>query len=178
MVGDVVTESERVLRLLVRPEVVDAFLLGRPLDEVEIRLAILRAGFPLGLGVKALQLVPGEIEGSEHILYDVPNIHVLKNLAVFGQLQQREPGNADGPVAGELALLANAAELAHDGVEVPLAAAGQGERDGKPLPDELRSGDRRILALQLQHHLERLAKLLGVLQRPNNERFLAQRRLH
>ena len=84
MVGDVVTESERVLRLLVCPEVVDAFLLGRPLDEVEIRLAILRAGLPLGLGIEAFDLVPGEIEGSEHILHDVPDGHVLENLAVFG----------------------------------------------------------------------------------------------
>ena len=63
VVGDVVTEIERVLRLLVRPEVVDAFLLGRPLDEVEIRFAILRAGLPQGLGIEAFDLVTGEIEG-------------------------------------------------------------------------------------------------------------------
>ena len=112
------------------------------------------------------------------MLHDVPDVHVLKNLAVFGQLQQREPGDADGPVAAELALLADAGELAHDRVKVPLAAAGQSERDREPLPDELRTGDRCFLALQFQHHLERLAKLLGILERPDDKSIIAQRRLH
>src|SRR5205814_7544657 len=79
-------------------EVIDAFLLHQPADEVEVCLAILHAVFPLRISPAQLEFIILETVALKDLLNDVRHFFFLENAAIGSAREKPKPGNQSRPV--------------------------------------------------------------------------------
>ena len=108
-----------MLALGVDEEVVDAFLLEQPVDEVIVGLAVLNAVVPGAIVGRQPVLKLGHRVVGEDLLDDLRHRLVLENLAVRRARKIPKPRVDTRPVMSVTPLSAQTAELADQPVEVP-----------------------------------------------------------
>ncbi|MCY1408771.1 hypothetical protein D9M71_241000 [compost metagenome] len=135
----VVGEHQGLAGLAVLEEVVDAFLLHQPADEVEVRLLVLHAVFPLPVG--GLQaLLHGVVVVAEDLVEDFHHALLLEDLAVRGTGQEPQPRphrEAIDVVARGAALAADQVHARHLSAQVPCAFVAEVDGQAQRLAERL-----------------------------------------
>lgn len=175
MVGAVgVGQHQHVALLFVAEEVVDAFFLHQPADELEAGLAVLHAVFALAITAAQGVLEVGETQVAEYLLDDLRRAQVLEDPAVAGARQQPQPRAQGHPIAGELATVDRLATARDDAMEIARATQAQLQRQAHRLAEQLVEVDRRIVAGQLQLIVEQAAEFFAAAHLAEQQHVRAQ----
>ena len=157
-------------------EIEDAFAFHQARDKIKGRFSILNTELPraVGLGQRVFEVRKAQIR--KNLLDDIGRGLVLKNLVALIHGQQPEPRINLGKISSKARGISCLREAADNAVHILLvASAGQLNRNGYVLSDNLREIDRRILREQLQMVMEQPRNPLFTLKALENEFIRTQR---
>ena len=139
-----VAQHQRVLPVLMREVIEDAFLFQQPGDEVVVRLPVLHAIFALAVAAGQRLLDVGVAGALADRLDDLRHRLLLEDAAVAGMGQHPQPGVQFRLVMGDLAAVVDMGQLdpPDDGVDVAdRFLVAQRDGDGHRLADDAVEGD-------------------------------------
>ena len=170
-----IAKGERMAAGTVLVKIVDAKPLHQAVHKIAVRFVVLRTKLQWRIVADhSRDVVVGKPEVFKDLMKNVDRRLILKNAAIRTQLQAGDPGHDFCSVECGIARIARLANATSQAAVVPLAAAGQRDRNRHRFAEQLRKIDVGVVALEFEHALKWLPKRFGVVKRSQRERIAAQ----